>query len=129
MTLPVESLVGCEQLLLAAPGASGALDSGAKRLWNRTPEDAVELLAMMVLLTMFTASASWREMPPPSHPATLLLMMLLLTSTEFQAVAVWKAGCAGRGVTVTPAGCGSTGMVGQPGLVVPVGKLTTSFPL
>ena len=33
---------------------------------------------------MFTASASWSEIPAPSQPATLLAMMLLVTLTVFQ---------------------------------------------
>src|SRR5438067_871632 len=59
------------------------LASGANREVKRTPADAVESLEAMVLLTMFTISASCSDTPAPSQPATSLVMMLLVTLTEF----------------------------------------------
>ena len=82
-------------------GSTGALASCANSEPKSGPADAVESLLTMVLLTMFTKSASCREMPAPSQPATLLAMTLLVTLTEFQAAKLSK----------------------------PLGKLSTSVPL
>jgi len=59
------------------------LASGAPRVLNSTPDEAVVSLETIVLLTMFTANASTSEIPAPSQPATLLAMMLLVTLTEY----------------------------------------------
>src|SRR6516164_6143884 len=60
------------------------LARGANSVWNSVPEEAVESLAAIVLLTILTASESSSETPAPSQPATLLTMMLLVTLAEFQ---------------------------------------------
>ena len=57
---------------------------GAPSVLNSTPEEAVVSLEAIVLLMMFTLSASSSEIPAPSQPATLLVMMLFVTSTEYQ---------------------------------------------
>src|SRR6476646_636517 len=75
----------------------GALPSGAPMVLNSTPEDAVVSLDMIVLLIMFTTSASCSETPAPSQPATLLLMMLLVTATEYQ-----RVGLVGKKPTSVP---------------------------
>src|SRR5215469_3034101 len=64
----------------------GALASGAPRVLNSGPADAVESLDATVLLMKRTARASWNDTPPPSHPATLFTMMLLVTRMLFQGV-------------------------------------------
>src|SRR5579864_9081921 len=72
--LPVDGLV---------PHGPGLLASGAPRVLNSTPDEAVVSFDAMVLLTMSVFRASRREIPPPSHPATLLVMMLLVRITWF----------------------------------------------
>src|SRR2546430_2880713 len=64
------------------------LASGAPSVLNSTPEEAVVSLDAIVLLMMFTFSASSSEMPAPSQPATLLVMMLLVTVTPYQLLGV-----------------------------------------
>ena len=67
--------VACEQ----AVETFWVLARGANNELNSTPEEAVELLETIVLLTMFTSSESSSETPPPSHPATLFAMMLFVS--------------------------------------------------
>src|SRR5437016_13961907 len=59
------------------------LATGAPTVLNSTPADAVLSLDMIVLLMMFTFTASCRETPPPSHRATFLTMRSLVTVPEF----------------------------------------------
>jgi len=73
------------------------LAKGAARVLKSTPDEAVVSLEMIVLLRMFTAKASSREIPAPSQPATLLAMMLFVTSIEYHLV-----GCVGNVVTSVP---------------------------
>ena len=54
------------------------LASGAPIVLKSTPDEAVVSLDMIVLLMMFTSSASSSEIPAPSQPATLLTMMLFV---------------------------------------------------
>src|ERR1035438_9478299 len=61
---------------------AGALAEGVPMLLVSTPDVARESLWAMVLLMMFTANASCKEIPAPSHPATLLTMMLLVMVTS-----------------------------------------------
>src|SRR5207302_580782 len=58
-----------------------ALASGAPRVLNRTPEEAVVALETIVLLTMSVFSASSSEIPVPAQPATLLTMTLFCRVT------------------------------------------------
>ena len=74
-----------DEPLLAVQLVPGVLARGANSEPKSTPDEAVESLETIVLLTMFTARASWSETPAPSQPATLLEMMLLVTVTVFQA--------------------------------------------
>src|SRR5512135_3279199 len=64
-------------------GVVGELESGAPRVLNSTPAEAVVSLDITVLLTNRTFNASSMDTPPPSHPATLLAMMLLVMVTSF----------------------------------------------
>ena len=57
------------------------LASGAPRVLNSTPEEAVLTLEAIVLLMMSVFNASSSETPPPSQPATLLTMMLFCRVT------------------------------------------------
>ena len=67
-----------------APGAGGGvLLNGAPIVVNSGPAEAVLELKAIVLLMMFTATESVREIPAPSQPATLSTMMLLVTVTVF----------------------------------------------
>src|ERR1700693_1863537 len=61
---------------------------GAPRVLKSTPAEAVVSFDMIVLLTRLTTSASCRDTPAPSQPATLLAMMLLVTLTEYQRLGV-----------------------------------------
>src|ERR1700751_6479039 len=70
------------------PHGPWLLASGAPRVLNSTPDEAVVSFDAMVLLTMSVSNASTREIPAPSHPATLLVMMLLVTSMWYQLVGV-----------------------------------------
>src|SRR6266436_240378 len=83
------------------------LANGPPIVLNSMPDDAVVSLDTIVLLTMFTNSASCSEIPAPSQPAVLLAMMLLVTVTMYQ-----------LGTVVVP-----TTLVGA------VGKVVTSVPL
>ena len=67
---------------------AGRWPSGAPRVLNSTPDEAVVSFDAIVLLMMFTFSASSSEIPAPSQPATLLVMMLLVTETVFQCAGV-----------------------------------------
>src|SRR6266404_2398147 len=60
------------------------LANGPPIVLNSMPDDAVVSLDTIVLLMMFTNSASCSEIPAPSQPATLLSMMLLVTDTWYQ---------------------------------------------
>src|ERR1700686_5412713 len=73
------------------------LANGAPRGLKRGPDEAVVSLETIVLLTRFTTSASTRDTPAPSHPATLFTMMLFVTLTEFHCV-----GREGNRVTSVP---------------------------
>ena len=64
--------------------ASERWPGGKEGVRTATPDEAVESLETIVLLTRFTASESCNDTPPPSQPATLLAMMLLVTLTEYQ---------------------------------------------
>src|ERR1700757_2583520 len=73
----------------AAPTLAGQvgpplLASGAPKVLNNTPDDAVVSFEMIVLLIRFTTRASVNDTPAPSQPATLFAMMLLVTDTEYQ---------------------------------------------
>src|SRR5215469_7322165 len=86
------------------------LPKGAPRVLKSTPAEAVLSLDMTVLLMMLVFSASSREIPAPSQPATLLTMMLLVINGAYH----------GDRDPVIP------GKVTKP---FPFGKLTTSEPL
>src|SRR5258708_39851312 len=64
-------------------GAGGVLASGAPRVLNSGPAEAVVELKAIVLLMTFTAVESSSEIPAPSQPATLSAMMLFVTVTVF----------------------------------------------
>src|SRR5215475_15118033 len=80
-------IVGTQVGLGLPPGlqpGGGVEPSGAPRVLNSTPAEAVVSFAITVLLTNFTRNASCSDTPPPSQPATLLAMMLFCTVTSFQ---------------------------------------------
>ena len=92
LLLMLTSPVGCgvEEMIctvqnprLSVPpgGQFRVLASGAWRVLVSVPAEAVVTFEMIVLLMTLTLSASNRETPPPSQPATLLAMMLLVTAT------------------------------------------------
>ena len=59
------------------------LARGAPMVVNRIPADAVVEFETTVLLMMLVFSASSREIPAPSQPATLSAMMLLVILGEY----------------------------------------------
>src|SRR6266550_8695895 len=88
---------GCGRVVMpqpvvqGAPGAPGAgggvLPNGAPIVVNSGPAEAVLVLKAIVLLMMFTATESVREIPAPSQPATLSVMISLVTVTVFHCLA------------------------------------------
>src|SRR5664279_3026686 len=62
--------------------------SGAPRVLNSGPAEAVLSLEMTVLLMKFTTRESTSDTPAPSQPATLLVMMLLVTVAEYHCAGV-----------------------------------------
>src|SRR6267154_479838 len=87
----VEVVHGAGQVpsgLRATEQGPWALARGAPSVLKSTPEEAVVSLDAIVLLMMFTFSASSSEIPAPSQPATLLVMMLLVTVTLYQLLGV-----------------------------------------
>src|SRR5712664_2429636 len=83
--------------VLGSQPGGGVLAFGAPTVLNSTPAEAVVSFDAMVLLMMLTFSASWRETPPPSQPATLSAMMLFVTVTLFH-----RPGRKGRRATSVP---------------------------
>ena len=79
------------------------LASGAPMVVNRMPAEAVVELETIVLLMMFTFSASSSEMPAPSQPATLSAMMLLVICGEYHCAGVGREGEHIRAVDVLQA--------------------------
>src|SRR5512143_193165 len=65
-------------------GVVGEAESGAPRVLNSPPAEAVVSLETTVLLTKLTFSASSIDTPPPSQPATLSTIMLLVMLTPYQ---------------------------------------------
>src|ERR1700692_160962 len=93
LTRPAGCGQECVPVVVVQVAAGSVLARGANRDWSSTPEEAVATLDTTVWLTMSVASASSREIPPPSYPATLLAMMLLVTRTAFHGVDAWCGGC------------------------------------
>src|SRR6202011_1047674 len=82
---------------LAVQAGPVLLANGAPRVLKRAPEEAVVSLETIVLLMRSTTSASSRDTPAPSHPATLFTMMLFVILTEFHCL-----GRLGNSVTSVP---------------------------
>src|ERR1700704_5627631 len=72
---------GCVGSGVGVQPGGGEAAIGAPSALNNTPAEAVVSFETMVLLISLTFSASSRDTPAPSHPATLLAMMLFVTIT------------------------------------------------
>src|SRR5208283_1406842 len=83
-TLTSPDTCGHEVSVPTTQFAPDELARGAPIVVNRIPAEAVVELETIVLLMMFAFSASNREMPPPSQPATLSAMMLLVIVGDHQ---------------------------------------------